>query len=285
MQLIIISGLSGSGKSVVLDTLEDSGYYCIDNLPVPLLKHFIDDVVLRNPDTYVKTAIGIDSRNQGESLVDFGKNLTHIRNQGVICKVLFLHAEDGVLLRRYSETRRRHPLTDDQHSLKAAIAIEKEVLKPVLAHADLKIDTSKSHYHQLRQKVKTLVEDHKPHRLSVQVQSFGFKQGIPMDVDFMFDARCLPNPYWHKELRELTGKDPEVIEFLEKESLVNEYINDLVVYFNKWIPLFAAENRCYLTIAIGCTGGQHRSVFLTEKLAEQIRKLKTNVIIQHRELM
>lgn len=285
MQLLIISGLSGSGKSVVLDTLEDSGYYCIDNLPLPLLENFIDDVVLSNPVTYQKSAIGIDSRNQSESLSEFGKILTHIKAKGVQCKVLFLHAEDNVLLRRYSETRRRHPLTDDKHSLKAAIVIEKEVLKPVLAHADLKIDTTKTHYHQLRQRVKSLIGEHKQHQLSVQLQSFGFKQGIPMDVDFMFDVRCLPNPYWIKDLRELTGKDKAVKDFLRNEPLVNEYLNDLAEFFNKWIPRFAEENRCYLTIAIGCTGGQHRSVFLVDVLADHIRQLHTNVIVQHRELM
>lgn len=284
MKLIIISGLSGSGKSIALDTLEDCGYYCIDNLPVTLLKSFVNDVMLAEQETYSKTAIGIDARNQSEDLGKFAEKLAYIRNKGIHCAVFFMQAEEGTLLKRYSETRRRHPLTDANLSLRDAIRIEKEILKSVSGCADLVIDTSRTHFHQLRELIKNQVVGKKQHHISLQLQSFGFKHGIPMDADFIFDARSLPNPYWVPELRGLTGKDQAVIDFLGNEPAVAEFYQDMAGFLEKWIPRFESENRSYLTIAIGCTGGQHRSVFLADKLAKYFKNAELNVIIRHREL-
>ncbi len=284
MKLLIISGLSGSGKSIALDTLEDCGYFCIDNLPITLLENFINHVMLVDKSIYKETAIGIDSRNQGEGFQDFGQILGSIRRKGIRCEVFFIQADDAILLKRYSETRRRHPLTDTNLALQDAIRVEKEMLKTILINADLVIDTSRMHYHQLRELIKNQVVDKNAQQLSLQFQSFGFKHGIPMDVDFMFDARSLPNPYWVRELRQLTGKDQAVVEFLSKEPLVNAFFQDIAGFLEKWIPKFIAENRSYLTVAIGCTGGQHRSVFLADNLARHFQGKLMSVIVRHREL-
>lgn len=285
MRLIIISGLSGSGKSIALETLEDCGFYCIDNLPVSMLESFIGDVMLADEKTYSKTAIGIDARNQSESLLGFAQSLAFIRDKGIACEVFFMQAEEATLLKRYSETRRRHPLTDLNLPLKEAITVEKQLLQAVSKHADLVIDTSRTHYHQLRELIGAYVGKHHDRHLSVQFQSFGFKNGLPLDADFVFDVRCLPNPFWVPELRGQTGKDAAVIEFLKQQPEVREYLADLQSFFDKWIPRFAAENRCYLTVAVGCTGGQHRSVFLVDCLAGHFKQAALNVIVRHRELL
>lgn len=284
MKLIIISGLSGSGKSIALDTLEDCGYYCIDNLPITLFKDFIRHVMLEDKKTYQKTAIGIDARNQSESLLNFSENLNFIREKGIDCDVFYMQAEEATLLQRYSETRRRHPLTDLNLPLKEAIRIEKEILKAIAKHADLVIDTSRTHFHQLRELIKSHVEFNHVHHLSLQIQSFGFKHGIPLDSDFVYDARSLPNPYWVPELRGLTGKDQPVYEFLKSQEIVSEFFQDLAGFLERWIPRFEVENRSYLTVAVGCTGGQHRSVFLVENLAKHFQAANFNVIVRHREL-
>lgn len=284
MKLVIISGLSGSGKSIALDTLEDCGYYCIDNLPVTLLQVFIDNVMLEDKETYKKTAIGIDARNQTEKLVDFPNNLKLIRDKGIDCEVVYMQAEEKIILKRYSETRRRHPLTTAQRPLLEALNIEQEVLRPVATHADIVIDTSYTLYHQLRDLLKNRLGEKGKNRLSILFQSFGFKYGIPLDADFVFDARSLPNPYWVSELRGLNGRDEGVIEFLQSEPIVNEFLNDISHFIERWAPRFESDNRSYLTIAIGCTGGQHRSVFLVDALGERFRSLIPNVIVRHREL-
>ncbi|MDD2761686.1 MAG: RNase adapter RapZ [Methylomonas sp.] len=284
MKLVIISGLSGSGKSIALDTLEDCGYYCIDNLPVVLLQDFIDHVMLEDRETYQKTAIGIDARNQTEKLADFPDNLKIIRDKGIDCEVVYMQAEDKIILKRYSETRRRHPLTTAQRTLREALEIEQEVLRPVATHADIVIDTSYTLFHQLRDLLKNRLAEQGKNRLSILFQSFGFKYGIPLDADFVFDARSLPNPYWVQELRALTGKDAEVIEFLNRDAIVNEFLQDISRFIERWAPRFESDNRSYLTIAIGCTGGQHRSVFLVEALGKHFRSLISNVIVRHREL-
>lgn len=285
MKLIIVSGLSGSGKSIALDTLEDCGFYCIDNLPVNLLDVFIVNVMLKDQQTYAKTAIGIDARNQTESLVGFTENLNQIRARGIACEIMFMQADESILLKRYSETRRRHPLTDANLPLKEALNIEKEMLTPVAKYADIVIDTSRTHYHQLRELIRNQVGDRKGQHISVQFQSFGFKHGVPLDVDFVFDARSLPNPYWAAELRALTGKDQPVIDFLEKESIVTELLQDIVGFMQRWIPRFESEGRSYLTVAVGCTGGQHRSVYLVDTIARRFQEQGLNVIIRHRELV
>ncbi|MGR9044750.1 MAG: RNase adapter RapZ [Gammaproteobacteria bacterium] len=284
MKLLIVSGLSGSGKSIALATLEDCGYYCIDNLPVSLLEDFINNVMQTDPKTYKKTAIGIDARNQSESLINFTDVIKLIRARGIDCEIMFMQAEEATLLKRYSETRRRHPLTDYNLPLKEALVIEKDMLKPVSRLANLVIDTSRTHYHQLRDLIRDLVGERNVRHISLQFQSFGYKHGIPLDTDFMFDARSLPNPYWMPELRGFTGKDKPVIEFLEREPQVQEYFEDIHRFLDRWVPRFEQEGRSYLTVAIGCTGGQHRSVYLADLLASHYKKQSLNVITRHREL-
>lgn len=285
MKLIIVSGLSGSGKSVALDTLEDSGYYCIDNLPVSLLENFVSYILLVEKQTYAKTAIGIDARNQTESLINFADRIDFIRRQAIDCDVMYLQAEQTTLLKRYSETRRKHPLsTIGNVPLTEAITLEEEILRPIAQCANIVIDTSKTHCHQLRELIKNHIDEPNHRYLSLQLQSFGFKHGIPLDADFVFDARCLPNPYWLPELRHLTGKDLSVIEFLQCQHYVQELLTDIGHFIERWLPRFAAENRSYLTIAIGCTGGQHRSVYLVEALAKHFQNIDLILITRHREL-
>ena len=284
MKLLIVSALSGSGKSIALDTLEDCGYYCIDNLPVTLLEDFINHVMLANQQTYAKTAVGIDARNQSKSLANFSDILKSIRAKGIDCEIIFMQAEEATLLKRYSETRRRHPLTDLNTPLKEALKIEKEMLIPVAKHANVVIDTSRTHYHQLRELIRDQIGERDYQHISLQFQSFGFKHGVPLDADFVFDARSLPNPYWVPELRVLTGKDQSVIDFLAEQPLVHEFFQDISVFLERWIPRFEAEGRSYLTIAIGCTGGQHRSVYIVEALVKHFNSPIVNVIVRHREI-
>ncbi len=284
MKLLIVSGLSGSGKSIVLDTLEDNGYYCIDNLPLTLLAGFISQVMQGDTATYEKTAIGIDARNQNKSLKYFTDIVSRIRRQGIDCEVLFLQAEEDILLKRYSETRRRHPLSNDKLALKEAVSLEKEMMEPVLRYADIVLDTSRTYVQQLRELVKGQIERSSEQYLSLQFQSFGFKHGVPLDVDFMFDARCLPNPYWDPDLRRFTGKDEPIIEFLDKSVSAQEFFQDISLFLERWVPRFDTDNRSYLTVAIGCTGGQHRSVYLVEKLVKHFSKPDLHIIVRHREL-
>ena len=284
MKLLIVSGLSGSGKSIALDTLEDCGYYCIDNLPVTLLGDFINHVMLMDSKTYAKTAIGIDARNQSEGLVNFSDCIKLISEKKIDCEVIFMQAEESTLLKRYSETRRRHPLTDANVPLREALKIEKEMLIPIAKHSSVVIDTSRTHYHQLRELIRDQIGERNVRHISLQFQSFGFKHGVPLDADFVFDARSLPNPFWNPELRGLTGKDLPVIDFLKSQSLVTEFFNDISSFLNRWIPRFEAEGRSYLTIAIGCTGGQHRSVYLVDAFAKEFKGPFLNVIVRHREL-
>lgn len=284
MKLLIVSGLSGSGKSIALDTLEDCGYYCIDNLPFTLLEDFIRHVMLDDKNTYAKTAIGIDARNQTEKLADFSDSLDFIRSQGITCEVLYMQAEENILLKRYSETRRRHPLTDSDIPLTEALQMEKDMLRSVAKCADIVIDTSHTHFHQLRDILKSQLGESGQRQMAIQFLSFGFKYGIPLDADFIFDARSLPNPYWVAELRELTGQEPGVIDFLQDEDVVQQFFQDIRNFIERWAPRFEADNRSYLTVAIGCTGGRHRSVFLADALARHFQQSPHNVIVRHREL-
>ncbi|MGR8981314.1 MAG: RNase adapter RapZ [Gammaproteobacteria bacterium] len=284
MKLLIVSGLSGSGKSIALDTLEDCGYYCIDNLPVSLLEDFINDVMLSDPGTYAKTAIGIDARNQSENLLNFSDCMNLIRRKKIDCEVIFMQADESTLLKRYSETRRKHPLTDVNIPLIEALKIEKEMLAPISRYASVVIDTSHTHFHQIRELIKDQIGERDVRNLSIQFQSFGYKHGIPLDADFIFDARSLPNPYWLPELRGLTGKDPQVMDYLNQQPLVTELFEDISAFLERWLPHFESEGRSYLTVAIGCTGGQHRSVFLIDSLAKRFRSPGLNIIVRHREL-
>jgi UPF0042 nucleotide-binding protein len=284
MKLLIVSALSGSGKSIALDTLEDCGYYCIDNLPLTLLEDFINHVMINDEKTYAKTAIGIDARNQLESLANFSESLKLIRQKGIDCEIIFMQAEESTLLKRYSETRRRHPLTSYNIPLREALKIEKEMLTPIAKHANVLIDTSRTHYHQLRELIRDQIGERDFRHISLQFQSFGFKHGVPLDADFVFDARSLPNPYWIPELRSFTGKEKPVSEFLKEQPLVDELFQDITSFLERWIPRFEAEGRSYLTVAIGCTGGQHRSVYLVDALVEHFKSPIVNVIVRHREL-
>ncbi|HUL12648.1 MAG TPA: RNase adapter RapZ [Methylococcaceae bacterium] len=284
MKLVIVSGLSGSGKSIALETLEDCGYYCIDNLPVALLDAFVKQVMIANQNIFRKTALGIDARTQSQSLGEFPDTLKMMDKLGIDCEVLYLQAEPETLLKRFSETRRKHPLTDSAHSLSEAIELERQLLEPIAQEADLLIDTTSTNVHQLRELVRVRVGAKQNRLMSLYFQSFGFKHGIPLDTDFVFDARCLPNPHWEPALRSKTGKDVEVVEFLNRSGDVQAYLDDIVALLERWIPRFEAENRSYLTIAVGCTGGQHRSVYLVEALARHFRESVHDILLRHREL-
>ncbi len=284
MKLVIVSGLSGSGKSIALETLEDSGYYCIDNLPVSLLEPFLRQAAAPNQAAFKKTALSIDARNQSASLEHFPDSIRIARNLGIDCQVLVLKADNETLLKRFSETRRKHPLTGTNRSLAEAIQLERTLLEPICGHADVLIDTTHTNVRQLRDLVRARVESGKQQFMSLYFLSFGFKNGIPLDADFLFDVRCLPNPHWQPNLRIKTGKDPEVIEFLQQSSQVKEYLDEIANFLSRWIPRFQAENRSYLTVAIGCTGGQHRSVYLVEQLAQRFIDEPCDVLVRHREL-
>jgi UPF0042 nucleotide-binding protein len=284
MKLVIVSGLSGSGKSVALETLEDCGFYCIDNLPVTLLEAFLTQAVASSQDAFRRTAISIDARSQQVSLDQFPRSLELARQVGIDARVLFLKAEDGALLKRFSETRRKHPLTGTGLPLGEAIVLERELLEPVSCRADVVIDTTHTNVRQLRELVRARFDTDRKPLMSLYFLSFGFKHGVPLDADFLFDVRCLPNPYWEPTLRAMTGKDVPVAEFLSNSSDVNGYLDDLTGFLNRWIPRFQAENRSYLTIAIGCTGGQHRSVYVAETLARRFESSAWDVLVRHREV-
>jgi RNase adapter protein RapZ len=284
MKLIIVSGLSGSGKSIALDTLEDCGFYCIDNLPITLLEAFIEEVARAEQPIYEKTAIGIDSRNQCESFTQFTDILAHITKLGIDYEILFLLADHETLLKRFSETRRKHPLTNGAHPLSEAINLERTLLEPIAQRAHLLIDTTRTNIHQLHELVQIRIGAKEDRTLSLFFQSFGFKHGIPQDTDFVFDARCLPNPHWEPALRGLTGKDQAVADFLAEYSQVTDYLKDIIAFLSRWIPTFEAENRTYLSIAVGCTGGQHRSVYLVERLEHHFHTSRYTTLVRHREL-
>lgn len=283
-RLVLVTGLSGSGKSIALHVLEDAGYYCIDNLPVSLFDALVRDITTHPASARHLTAIGVDARNPGAELDQLPAMIKRLRDHGVDCEVVFLDADDAVLIQRFSETRRRHPLTDDERSLEAAIALERETLEPLLDLARLKIDTSRTTLHELREIVRARVAEHDAGELSIMLQSFGFKHGLPRNADVVFDARCLPNPHWHPELRPLTGRDYAVAHFLGGELQVRAMSSQIREFLVQWIPCFEREGRSYLTIAIGCTGGQHRSVYLVEELAGFLRSQGHNVTHNHREL-
>jgi len=283
VKLVIVSGLSGSGKSVALHTLEDLGYYCIDNLPAGLLNALATELnAAGNP--VAEAAVGIDARNLPQALTHVTDTLSDLKTRQIDSEILFLTCETDILIKRFSETRRRHPLSDDGRSLADAIEHEKQLLEPISLSADLFIDTSQTTLHQLRDLIRQRVVRRDDYSLSLLFQSFGFKHGIPIDADFVFDARCLPNPHWQPELRRLTGREQAVIDYLEGESQVEDMYTALCTYFDEWIPAFEADNRSYLTIAIGCIGGQHRSVYLAERLARHFAGRYPNVTTRHREL-
>jgi UPF0042 nucleotide-binding protein len=267
MRLVIVSGLSGSGKSVALHMLEDLDYYCVDNIPAGLLPMFISHTVRSHESTYGYTAVGVDARNRPAEISSVPKLVDELKRSGVQCEVLFLRADDESLLKRYSETRRRHPLSRDGLGLAEAIRHERSLLEPIADAADLVIDTTRTSVHELRELIRQRVGDRVQGRMSILFESFAYRQGVPGDADFVFDVRSLPNPYWEPGLARFTGRDPEVGEYLEKHPIVNKMFADIAGFLDDWIPELLKTNRSYLTIAIGCTGGQHRSVYLVERLA------------------
>ena len=283
MRLVIITGLSGSGKSVALNTLEDLGYYAIDNLPVFLLQELARGLLQEPLPALERTAVGIDVRNASGNLNELPGVVKELRENGMDCQVLFLDARDETLIKRFSETRRKHPLADREHSLEEAMRLERKLLEPVLSGADLHIDTTRTNIHQLRDQVRARVEQ-SGDGMSILLMSFGFKHGLPPDVDFVFDVRCLPNPHWQIDLRPLTGRDEPVARFLESSPGVNDMLRDLSGFLDRWIPAFEADARSYLTIGIGCTGGQHRSVYITEQLGKYLSEQGRAMLVRHREL-
>jgi len=284
MNMVIISGLSGSGKSVALHALEDMDFYCIDNLPIGLLTAFAHEFHDQNLDCNGKVAAGIDARNRSNQLDRFPEITAGLRELGIDCKILFLQADDATLLKRFSETRRKHPLSNNRTPLSDAIERERELLAPIAANADLFIDTSRTNVHQLRELVMESIGKTHNKGFSLLLRSFGYKHGIPADADFVFDARCLPNPYWQPELRGKNGLDKEVAHYLEQQPVVAEYREQIEQFLQRWIPQFKADNRSYLSIAIGCTGGQHRSVYLVDQLAARLGVELGEVVTRHREL-
>ncbi len=283
MKLVIVSGLSGSGKSVVLHTLEDLSFYCIDNLPLSLLKEFASQMAAGALGEYKRAAVGIDARNLNNDFGSFAELVAQIRTLGLQCEIIFLQADDNTLIKRFSETRRKHPLTKAGTSLAEAIKQERKLLSAVAINADWCIDSSRTNIHQLRDIIRAqMVNESKA--LTLTFLSFGFKHGIPVDADFVFDIRCLPNPHWDPQLRALTGMDKEIQLFLDKESAVTEMYQDIQRFLERWIPAFQADNRTYMTVAIGCTGGQHRSVYLAKRLNDHFAPFDFEVLLRHREL-
>lgn len=282
--LVIVSGMSGSGKSVALNTFEDLGFYCVDNLPAELLPEFVRSVA-RDDGAPEKLAVGIDVRNRHSDLANIPAWLSAVGALGLDPRLVYFETADEVLLKRYADTRRRHPLSQLGLSLADAISLERQVLKPLRQVADSVIDTSALNVHQLRRQVITdfgLVADH---ALSLLFESFAYRRGVPADADFVFDARVLPNPHWDPELRPLSGRDAQVREYLEAQDDVRAYVAQVEAFLDGWLPRLRTETRSYVTVAFGCSGGRHRSVYLAERLARHFRENGwAEVAVHHREL-
>ncbi len=278
MRIVIISGLSGSGKSIALNMLEDAAYYCVDNLPSPLLQNLVDQLAQQG---YDKVAVAIDIRG-GESLALLPQQLSELRARKLEFQFLFLDAKTETVLKRFSETRRRHPLADSQHTLTEAIAEERTRLAS-LAELGHHIDTSDLKPNALRHWIRQFITGESAQGLTLLFESFGFKHGAPLDAELVFDVRCLPNPHYEIALRPLTGRDLPVIAFLEAEAEVLRMRDDIFRFVDTWLPCYVRDNRSYLTVGIGCTGGQHRSVYFAEWLGRQFVD-KARVLVRHREL-
>tara|TARA_Y100000758_G_C16041160_1_gene418223 strand:- start:479 stop:1348 length:870 start_codon:yes stop_codon:yes gene_type:complete len=285
MRLIIISGLSGSGKSVALNLLEDLGFYCIDNIPVDLLFTFVKDILLDQDAGYGNVAVGLDARNRGDNIERLPTLIRDLRREeNLSCDLIFLQAKNETLLSRFNETRRKHPLSNDSLSLPEAIAKERELLGPMINSADLLVDTTSKTIYDLRELIQNRVTKRTEDKLSILLESFGYKHGLPSDADFVFDVRCLPNPYWEPQLRNLNGTEKPVQKFLESQAQVHEMVDDIVLFLEHWIPRYQTFQRSYLTVAVGCTGGQHRSVFITERVASRLEKNLGPIKVYHQEI-
>jgi UPF0042 nucleotide-binding protein len=282
MRLIIISGRSGSGKSTALHQLEDEGFYCIDNLPAALLPALVEQAGKGEAQSQ-GIAVCIDARNAWKDLHRFPQ-LLDLLPADTRTDILFLDADDSTLIKRFSETRRRHPLSDEDTPLAEAIVRERHILEPISISASLSLDTSQMTIHELRSSIRQRLVGELAGDMSILFQSFGFKRGLPTDADLVFDARVLPNPHWEKSLRVKTGRDPEVARFLEQQEETEEFYADIAGFLDNWLPRYHDNNRSYITVAIGCTGGQHRSVYLTERLFKHYGGQYPRVHLRHREL-
>lgn len=287
MQLVIISGRSGSGKSSALHLLEDEGFYAIDNLPVSLLPELVKQLRAESETHHnalsQRVAVCVDARNATRDLSRFGELLRALPAD-VSTEVLYLDADDHTLIKRFSETRRRHPLSDAHTALAEAIARERKLLEPIAMAAGLSLDTSNMNVHELRSHLRARVLGRHTAGLSLLFLSFGYKSGVPVDTDFVFDLRVLPNPHWHPLLRAQTGRDGDVIAFLDQQPEATEMFNDIYQMLNKWLTRFVASNRSYITVSLGCTGGQHRSVYMAERLCRAFSSQFEDVQVRHREL-
>jgi UPF0042 nucleotide-binding protein len=282
-RLVIISGRSGSGKSTALHQLEDEGFYCIDNLPVSLLPALVEKTSREEFGLFLGTAVCIDARNAWKDLEGFGSIVQSLPDS-IDLQVLFLDAQETTLIQRFGETRRRHPLSSESVPLAEAIVRERELLEPITSSASLVIDTSAMTIYELRDAIKQRLLGTATGSMSIMIQSFGFKRGLPADADLVFDVRMLPNPHWVKELRIKTGLDAEVKEFLDEQPMTEALYGDIHHYLDAWLPRYREGNRSYMTIAIGCTGGQHRSVYLADRLYQHYREQYPGTHVRHREL-
>ena len=282
-QLIIISGRSGSGKSTALHQLEDEGYYCIDNLPVALLPSLVREASRDEFRRFQGTAVCIDARNARQDLENFITILNSLPDS-VDTQILFLDAQDSTLIKRFSETRRKHPLSSHTTPLAEAIDQERQLLEAISSSASLVLDTSELTIYELRDTIKQRLLGASSGTMSILLQSFGFKRGLPADADLVFDVRMLPNPHWVKELRLQNGLDSDVQKFLESKPLTAELYRDICRYLDNWLPRYRDSNRSYMTVAMGCTGGQHRSVYLADRLFRHYREQFPNIHVRHREL-
>ncbi|WP_404470937.1 RNase adapter RapZ [Vreelandella venusta] len=283
MQLVIISGRSGSGKSIALQALEDLGYYAIDNLPAMLLGSLVDELRVQGGRTHL--AVSIDARNLPTALEQLPSLLEELKQRHIRFQVIYLTTDARILLERYSATRRRHPLTrDSDMTLEEAINKEEETLLEIRDLADLMIDTSRLSVHDLRRRITDQVAHQHSDSLTLTFESFGYKRGVPLDADIVFDVRCLPNPYWDPTLRQYTGRDANIVAFLNSYPIVDAMSNDIYSWLEKWLPAYQNSQRSYMTVAIGCTGGQHRSVYMVEELAQRLVKTIGEVQLRHREL-
>ena len=288
MEVIVVSGLSGSGKSVALGMLEDLGWYCLDNVPSRLLPLVLGELTTGDDPKFGQLAIGLDARPRPEDLPVVQRLLADMRARSVRSQLLYLHASDPVLMQRYLDTRRRHPQSiggaGPERTLADAIAYERRLLGPVAEAADLEVDTTTLSVHELRELIRERVVGRPRQQVSLQFESFGFRHGLPADADYVFDARFLPNPYWEPPLRALDGRDHAVDQYLAAHDEVLAYVDDLAGFLEAWLPTIEAANRSYLTVAVGCTGGRHRSVWIVERLAERFRGRYPGVQVRHSAL-
>jgi|TARA_B100000745_G_scaffold291060_2_gene230494 UPF0042 nucleotide-binding protein len=279
MKLYIVSGRSGAGKTIALNTFEDLGYYCVDNLPLSLLSTLVQEIRRERP----TVAVSIDARNNHNVLKEFRRSLDELRANSVDAKIVFLDADDDELVKRYSETRRQHPLGMQGLSLPEAIHREGELLLDIAENADICIDTTQLSLYDLRDVIRENLMLDKP-KVILQLKSFGFKHGPAKDADLLFDVRCLPNPYWKQELRGYSGKDQPVQNFFAESNKTEQMIEHICQFLKTWLPEYIQSNRAYLTVGIGCTGGKHRSVFVTDQVAERLKDEQVIMRVKHREL-